>query len=469
LNAAGEILFCVKPDEEGLVLISPEPKIPARGYARHVFASDELLLESPAIGDMCTYSAALALNFSARLYTGHRNSETPGRTGESAFISGTRHVEHATEFLVGSEDYNKRLTLSYCQMLNHLEFEDMQPPPALLFLKEQQWLPKRHWERLLNNAARLAFIMLAFAAVGDLNTCESLVLATFDSAPPYPHQAKKAGAPIVVDYDHWYRVLGYLLTGRSRWLEMDGTALLSGWGWSLYHDCVADCDPVSVVPGRIWIQRGVPYHEGRIAHRIIDGAKNVSSDAVWATKVDGPGAKIHSRCAVGVTDARFIIAHRDDTFVVSRRYKMEDVKGFISVGYLAMAAARWDIPVVKKCKLNCPNQTSFAQTLEDDQVQLSLGMASMKGFCFWKSGGPRGETMGASLAPQERVAVSFTAGNKHAQWLSLIAAADARLAHEMDDPYAPELRTPVLRSRGVCLSCFIQEASLRSGDVTLIL
>jgi hypothetical protein len=411
---------------------------------------------------MCHYSAALAFNFSERLFIGERNAEEAGRTGRKSFIAGNRSVQQAVEFILGPDQYHKNQIMTYCQALVNKPVEDMKPPPTLESITE--YGSGRHWERLLDSAMRLSFVILAFAAIGDLSQCNSMVLAAFSNAPPYPVQARKARAPIVINYNHWFRVIGYLLTGRKRWLELDGSCLISGWGWSLYYDCLVDSEPQSIIVERIWVQRGVPHNGGSIAHRIQDGLNSISTIAPWATKIDQAGSSFKPRCAVGVVPSRFMVAHREDAFIVSKRYQMQDVTGFLSVGYLDLAAGLWDIHSIERCIPNCTEPIS-----SENEITLGLGTATMKGFLFWRNGGSRGESSYAPLAPEERIAIALTAGNKHAEWVALVASSDARRAHEIGLGFAPNPRQPVLKGQKVCTACFVKQASRMEGSLLLIL
>jgi hypothetical protein len=452
----------VEPEAEtGLVQIAAEPKISALGYAVHVFHSDKCLLEPVSIIEMCHYSAALAFNFSERLFVGERNAKKAGRTGAKSFVAGSRSVQQAAELILGPDHYHKKQILTYCQGLANMSVEDMKPPPSL---DSTSYGSGRHWERLLDSALRLSFVILAFAAVGDLNQCNLMVLVAFSNAPPYPPQARQAGAPIVIHYNHWFRVIGYLLAGRKRLLEIDGSSLISGWGWNLFYDCLVDSEPQSVIPERIWVQRGVPYCDGSVAHRVHDGLNSISTIAAWAVKVDQAGSSFRPSCALGVTPSRFLVAHREDAFIVSKRYQMQDVAGFLAVGYLSLAVARWDVHVIERCIPDCTTAVSG-----EEEITLGLGMATMKGFLVWRKGGPRGGTSPAPWAPEERIAIALTAGNKHAQWMALVAAYDVRLAHDMDSGFVPNPRQPVLRSQQVCTACFVKQASKIEGDLLLVL
>lgn len=396
---------------------------------------------------MCHYSAALALNFSERIFAGRRNGEHPGRGSTRSFISGSRTLLEAVEFILGLDQFHKKQILAYCQGLAGRSLEDMQPPPSLDHLANS--IPERHWPRLLDSAMRLSFVVLAFAAVGDLRQCDTLVLADFSNAPPYPPQAREAELPIVVDYDNWFRVIGYLLAGRRRFLELDGCSLFSGWGWSLFYDCLADSSPQNVVPGKIWLQKGVPYNNGVIAHRIHDGLNSISTSATWAVELDKAGSTVRPSCATNVKPSRFLVAHHED---VSKRYEMEGVNGFLSVGYLCLSRALWDVRCIQECLSSCENNRHFQQ---EEKLLLGLGTATMKGFLFWRHGGPRGETSCPPQAPDERIAISLTTGNKHVQWLALVAIYDARQAYELDSDEMPFPRQAVLRCENACAACFL--------------
>ena len=290
-----------------------------------------------------------------------------------------------------------------------------------------------------------------------------MTLASLDYAAPPPWKddafdddLEFEDGIVEIDHNYFFNVIASLLLGRKggrgdpRGLSHH-TSMLSGWGWTIFSDCYFDNDPQSIVPWRIWIQRGIPYNNGRTAHRIVDGTDTTGMYLPGAEKVDGATAIVHPQCAIEVEDARFLIAHRGDAFVVSRRYALRQAHQFLSVGYNALSRSRWNVPVIEKCTAHCQTPGS-----EQSPAKLDLGVATVRGFIFEEQGimRPASEQSVMGKTIDERIAVALTAGNRHAQWMALISAST---------------RLPILRRRNVCMNCFILEASEWTGELLLIL
>lgn len=296
----------------------------------------------------------------------------------------------------------------------------------------------------MNLAVSTAFICLAFTAVGDLPRCTGLVLAdvscTF-TLPPLCSLVNTpvAKAPIIVDHEEWYNIIASLLAGRKRNVQYHESCLFSGWGWSVFKDSFADCDPFDTVPGRIWIQRGVPFHDGAVAHLIRDGPCTINNGMLWAAKVDGFNDSFEPKNALQVTPARSMVAHRGDEFFVCKRYRNQEVGTFSAIGFGKLAASRFVVHVVEPCGHNC--------TGDPERLKLCLGMATVKGFTFGQH----------EHSPSERVCICLTHGDENARWLSLVGLRETQ----------PK-RTPVLRGPQTCVSCFVSKGVSFEGDLLLI-
>jgi hypothetical protein len=163
---------------------------------------------------------------------------------------------------------------------------------------------------------------------------------------------------------------------------------------------------------------------------------------LWATKVDGFSNSLDPRSALQIAPARYMVAHREDSFFVSKRYRNKEMGTVPAVGYGKLAAARFSVHVVEPC------EHTLHSNLE--RVQLGLGMATVKGFTF----GPTQNN------PTERVLICLSYGDIHARWLALVGLREDRT----------QKRCPVLRGPQTCVPCFVKKGvQYGEGDDLLLI
>ena len=165
-----------------------------------------------------------------------------------------------------------------------------------------------------------------------------------------------------------------MISGRRSSTQTYETSLFSNWGWSVFIDCLGisgECEPFSVEPGRIWVQRGVPYYSEAVAHSIRNAPETFHLTTA-SQRCEEERENRKARCELGVEFAHFMIAHRNDAFVISRRYRTEHSENFPdSIGFGLMSKARWEAYNVDDC-----DHTGLSEQL----IPMGVGTATFKGF-----------------------------------------------------------------------------------------
>ena len=145
-----------------------------------------------------------------------------------------------------------------------------------------------------------------------------------------------------VDDTQWFGAMADLLLGKPKLgARLPMASLASGNGWSAFRDTLWDKDPSHVTPGRIWLQRGAPYNNGSFAHFIVDGPNTSKAYSPASSKVAGSEQEVKSCSAIEVTPFQNSVALRDDTFILSRRYRFQDLPLVCDMGYQRLEEVRF--------------------------------------------------------------------------------------------------------------------------------
>ena len=333
----------------------------------------------------------------------------------------------------------------------------MKAPDSVKNADLNNTLREGEWKNVFRTVHRIAVLILAFAAVSNLEQCDQILLADGASLSKAIKPWQWNGSsPFYAEPTQWYKIVAVMISGRRMAIErISMTCLYSNWGWSVFLDCLGisgESEPFSVEPGKIWLQRVVPYQKGAVAHGISDGP-DTRGTVCWAKKVKTPQDRLQLRCADPIEAAGFLISHRNDFLLINREYRVVDpemmltrlsrssiVSQIISVGLCLMSEARWQTLTVGGCSHG---------DLDYDMMTLGVGTAAACRFKWIKEG---------DLAPKERVVISLVYRNDHARWLAIIGG-------YLSQP----IRQIIIRGPSTCVPCFVSRASQVEGDLLLVI
>jgi hypothetical protein len=122
MNASRDILLKVESDTESATTeIVAERQCFIRAYALHAFERDPASLSSPAVADMCYYSAGLAKVYANRLWKRniHMYPEYPNNHAIRSHVYKSPGLEEACKLLLGPSVYNKQATFNALGVTAH--------------------------------------------------------------------------------------------------------------------------------------------------------------------------------------------------------------------------------------------------------------------------------------------------------------------------------------------------------------
>lgn len=144
--------------------------------------------------------------------------------------------------------------------------------------------------------AQLLLVIISFARVHDLSKCENLPLSldafwelsNEEFAVSVKGNQFSGTAP---DTFVSFNIISRLLLGHQYSKEdVESSALVSSWGWSIFLDAFGALDPAHVRPGVIHIQLGVPSRNGERKTRVVDGPADIPIE--YGTSLDHDGIPI---------------------------------------------------------------------------------------------------------------------------------------------------------------------------------
>jgi hypothetical protein len=424
----------VGPDEDETgVEIYAELKIPAHGYGDAIFA-EKLDGKTERI-DMGHLTSGLALVFAENLEDENRQ-HTGAKHPRRTYGSETSSVLRACEFILGPDLFDAGKARYYRNAYAGKDIEEVLPPLSVQEVIDT----KVRWDLLRQRACDVALVILAFSAVGNLHECDGLLLGPIGNVSTlYMATALTSWdgrLPIDVGHFQMYLTIARLLGGRKR-VDLDNTFLYSNWGWSVYIDSLGKDDPMDVIPGRIWIKKGIPYRNGEYAHCIKNGPYNVHTDMPPIRRIESSDGILRLDCMTTVSILPFLVSLRSDTFFVSGRFKSRN--GICAFGYGDLHFIRWSAQMLDPC----------AHRVANEEHSLSVGMASVTGMDW-----------GLPNCPEDRICISMVYGSGPARWLAL--AGNGSNAKSTS-------RTNILKGPGTCLKCALREVVKLRGDQLLIL
>ena len=202
--------------------------LPVRGYAKRLFSSiPETRGSSTCLGvsaqrDLSQFAAASAIVRASRLYDHlRRHSQNETMHHKSFLASNPYCIEEAAELIL--DDYFKMDHIQYMARIMESRGITKIPPPASLSGSDGSELPLAEWYRISYHVFQLCCLILAFAAVGDLQVCEDLLISDIllqDSAN-FPQAIVDDEGRCVITAHGWYDAMSYLVQGQSTEAEQD--------------------------------------------------------------------------------------------------------------------------------------------------------------------------------------------------------------------------------------------------------
>ncbi|KAI9706957.1 MAG: hypothetical protein M1820_004544 [Bogoriella megaspora] len=442
-------------DDHMLTDIVAERKIPALGYVKKIFELDRLDLSPGAIHELVLFTAGMAVLAAPKCHDVRKNEPFtsrghahPGYIIRRSLVEEQRNLNKALDLLTGSGFCNRSEIETYVKGLEIQLEEEIRPLASLDYLKDN--IHSSEWYRLVDMSRSLAEVIVAFAAVGNLESCQDLMLRDA-SALSMTHIFRdtfrwwdRKNRICIKSHDVWFSTIEDLLPGKPGYSTHEyGRCLSSGYGWSVFLDTLWDKDPITVRPGRIWIQKGVPYRDGSYARAMVDGPNTFETNCPEFKVRERFNDEFRPRCEIDVDPARYMVALRDDCFFVSRRLRIGGRSKFCCIGYNEMAACRFTGHLVPSC-----------DHVGEDLAKLDRGMVTLEGFI---------KTI--SEVPFERLNFLLTSGNPDARWLGLLGLSEYAAEWRHDSkPWRIMIKGPQ-----TCMSCCIQYATAMSDYTFLIL
>lgn len=376
----------------------------------------------------------------------------------------------ATEFVFDNSKLKIRSIKGHISMFSQRSLDmNLEMPQSISIILNQLELPSQYndqqamWDKMLETVRYLSVIILAFAFVRDLKDCAELplchsleVLSRHSLIIEMNHWDGKSR--IWIPEDTWFLVLGQLLVGDKTTVDAESTCLISRHGWSVFLSTFGDADPSFTDAGYVGIKRGVPCCNGVWKHTIVDGPTG-GWNSEWKV-VHTAGGKESLHCTNAVYQKPRFCGERDGSFVVNLRFGMEtslikannrtssraDFQGEIEIrrsGYRELFAALWGVQRTKPC------QPCQHESLE---ITLPLSCVSVSGF---------GDVSMSDMQETARVVICLTAHNSSARWRALLA-----IHMNLSNSGIVQV---VLRGKGCCFQCAVNQTLARTGHWFLVL
>ena len=468
-------LFTLQPDPDEFV-IEGIIKSPARGFGMQWLNSVCVMQGSKAIvEEMKLISSAFAMIVAENTFMafGTEMSHLYDESDDDAVPNGLLFAEgamrmstsggqlmDAAKLLFDDTTLRDSSICNYADVYSKTSLTSLEPTRTVKAVLDQMSPLQEHdrqqfWFNLMSVARSLAVIILAFAHIQNLSSCEDLLLCNSPGILSEHVLVSQLDTwdglkGLRVPEDVWFHAISLLIIGHKEGADrksMKSMALVSDRGWSVYLCTFGFPDPTFVHAGSIKVEKGVPSKHGIRKHKIMDGPL-AQFDKGWGFEevVRGQASNFAPK---NIAQGRSLCGERSDAFVVNlrivlQRNNAEDVR---RTGYRELAWALWIVTKTRSCQ--------HSRRAPAD-LDLPVGCAGVSGFWEWDH-----EDL------NERVVVALTAGNSSARWRALVAAAHGRYR---DPPSSvPHLKHILLRGPECCMSCALDEALTKDGRCLLIL
>jgi hypothetical protein len=337
------------------------------------------------------------------------------------------------------------------------------PPRVVKVVLDQASFLQDHdkahaWEFLLSTARSLAVIILAFAHVQNLASCENLPLCNMPNVLcnhvlVTQLQTWDGKAGLRLPEDVWLHAIALLMIGHKESATrkaFQSVSLVSDRGWSIYLCTFGTADPSFIHPGSIKIEKGVPSRCGIRKRKVMDGPRG-QFDTGWGFEdVVRNQSSILSPKDIAL--GKPLCGERADSFLVSLRVVRQADPSTVNstadvrrMGYRELAWALWMVTKTSPCQ----HSTRIPRDLE-----LPVGCAGVAGFWEWDP-----------TDLDERVIIALTANCPAARWRALLSAAHGRYRASPNS----FLKNVLLREPDCYVQCTLNQALMKGERSLLIL
>lgn len=304
--------------------------------------------------------------------------------------------------------------------------------------------------------ASLTALLLVLSHVKEIRNCVDLpILLDFGSlVSRFPfgfHELFRGGAIPLEESTVFYNLASLLIGPTFKPENHEGCFLVSEWGWSVFLSCCDDCDPATVRPELIAVQKGVPT-DAKTQERKLRMADFIPPGLMTdEIKVLDRDADYLPRCADPILTRTEYFASRADTFLLDIRLTWSNVNSDLQVArvsYRNLHASLWEVFSTSR-GIRCRHQQDTQK-----RAKLNLGVVASSGY-GWAT-----ESEGTSPHSKgipERICISLVAGDQRARWLVTQNAAKSKE------------RQAMLRHSDCCPDCALDTLAKLEGKWVLIL
>ncbi|KAF8859957.1 hypothetical protein BDZ45DRAFT_741811 [Acephala macrosclerotiorum] len=282
-----EELFKLKSDVDEDML-SATLKRPARGFAKRILVTAVTHSEwSGRISqEMKLVSIAVAICIAKKLCITIETQCYPEVRGER-FRRGSDTSHFRASVSSTSEQYTTPLPyhiqhhriLGAARILFNDEKLQLKLVEEEMNFEEENDLEDILWMPLRNMALQTSVLILAFAHITDMDSAADLQyrcakpLICFNNLSSIKALRLWDGeTQIPIRENVWLQIMALFMTGQSDVVDdLQGTSLLSNYGWSLFVNTFGASDSSYIDPGWVAVKRGVSWRKDAWKHRVTDG------------------------------------------------------------------------------------------------------------------------------------------------------------------------------------------------------
>lgn len=469
LDGSMDVVLSIEAENDQALRIEGQQRLRLRGYGtnylRRLFNKQLIVIDDdPIYEEYVLFVVAIAILMSKVLR----------RVPLKKYVSGVQvpalchriteywRILTSSELLFSGIAVNKKDIDHYVERLTGVQISEMALPPTCQRHLEKNKDQTRSKENFKTDITRVAFWILSFAQVTDLESCSDMPLRYEPSLEGF--QSWDGIKPIEVDSEFWLTMIVHLVVGSTEITmysreSQRTTFLLSHYGWSMFYNSIGDIDPGRVSCELLSIKRGVPTstRTNERKYQLADAPRIWPRGMRPPVRIDA-GESYLPRCLSPVVKRTEQYSSRGTSFLLTIRYDVdesgtplragEEAKFSVYATYHPFFQGLWDLMKTSPC----PHLRSG-----NVPVKLDVGVTTAKGF-NWAS----------ADVVNERICINLVKGDARARWLSV-----AGCFEDDDKPlrqgHDAMFRQVMLRLDDCCEDCAVQSASAMPGKWLVIL